>query len=141
MPARDLKPLLAQKFIGDAFYKLQEQVEQEKQTRKAFKSVHDIKGHQLKTQAKQTKQKIALAEQTSQQFEEKMKSQDLMLCCLDEERWQNKKKQTFDIAGRSPSSPALDPSLSPDQAQRKFNASMKPPVPGRKMPNPGDFAE
>jgi hypothetical protein len=44
-----LKPLLAQKFLGDAFQKMKDRLEVEKQTAEASRSVHNIKFYQLKT--------------------------------------------------------------------------------------------
>jgi len=70
-------------------------VEFESQTAKARKSVHDIKVYQLKTQAKLTKQKILATEQLIEECSEKIKSQDIMIDVLDEERNLHKKKQTF----------------------------------------------
>ena len=52
LPVRDLKPMLAQKFLKDAFHKLKHQVDFEKQTAKACKSVIDIKSHAVKTTGK-----------------------------------------------------------------------------------------
>ena len=50
--------MLAQKFLGDAFHKMKNRLEHEKQTAEASRSVHNIKSYQIKTLGKQTKQKI-----------------------------------------------------------------------------------
>ena len=84
--------MLAQKFLGDAFHKMKESLDNTKQTQKAFRSVNGIKHYQLKTQGKLTKQKIEVKQQLIKDLEAKMASQELMLQILEEERFNTKKR-------------------------------------------------
>ena len=132
MTIRDIKPIFAQKFLGDAFHKMKEKHELAKAEKKAIKSVYDIKAYAVKTSMKQTKQKIVMAKQLIDKCEGKLKSQDVMLNCLHEERFISKKKQNAPDKVKSPESPESNPSQ--NQMPRKaFNASMKPPVPGKRV--------
>lgn len=83
---RDIKPVLAQKFLGQAFHKMKERVEMEVQTAKAQQSVHNIKLHHVKTQKEQTKQKIAATQQQIAELNARIDSQYKMLRLLEEER-------------------------------------------------------
>ena len=51
---RDIKPVLKQKFLGDASNKLKENVDDVHRTKRAATSVAEIKMYQIKTQANQT---------------------------------------------------------------------------------------
>ena len=80
-----------------------------------------------------------LTEQLIEKIQEKIKSQDVMIQCLHEERVSLKRNKQKLASGGSPR--ASDSNRSQISPKRKaFNASMKPPVPGKRI-HPGDFHE